>query len=161
MTTHLETLFDRLEVCLKESLAAISVTPAVSTNPYHIPADFPCWIAYLEAFTPRLDSEEFQRRDYTITAELAIGHVTEDYDGALHRKMLQYIPTVLDYFTSVEHRHLQSETYTTYMNDIAPLGLDVTRVSGSGQLQRGGGGIFGTQFQFVVPIHITVQGEEF
>lgn len=177
--THIEEMLDRMVAMGKECIDALEVFPTNTDGvPYWFYAQesFPYWTFRLPEGTMELDSENLDRRTYTVIGSLYCGYVTEGYTGELERRMMRCKAGVPAYFNARPYNHdrqfltLTTATalypdYNEPMADVDPRGIRCTDFVDFARQQAvtGGGSIaasvLGTDYVFEVPFMFRTREE--
>lgn len=170
--THIEEMLDRMVAMGKECIDALALFPTNCDGvPYffYVQESFPYWTFRTPEGAMELDSENLDRRTYTVIGSLYHGYVTEGYQGELERRMMRCKAAVPAYFNARPYNHtrqfLTSNANPVPMDDVDPRGIRCTDFTDFARPQAviGGGAnpasVLGTDYVFEVPFMFRTREE--
>ena len=147
---YLETAMDRIVLMQKAAITrADGTAPDAFPHPFVKSDAFPYWLNIVGAMQSDLQSVESERRDHTIVMRLMLGHITQDYTGAIPDRLNGYIVDVLNYFNARPTLRRDSSDSQIKWLAPAPMGAFIDRMTGI-KVEEGGSRVW-CDFTLVVP----------
>ncbi len=136
--------------------AALPATKAAFAQFWRLAPNFPYWTNRLGPLRVAYDGEPDQTHTWQVVMRLVIGHLTQDYEGALEGRLPGWLQDTVAYFQA--RPQLRRDYTDAELLYLSPLGASVVGVTGYRAFVRiGESSQIGAEITLEVPFQVTIE----